>query len=288
MTKTAGSLVTMKIPRLRVAGALAALACAGGVALPAAAQSSSLPTLSVAITSSSATISGALQSGAVNVVSTDAGVKEAAVIIFRQNPGVSTAEIEAFSKSKKESDPNNADKYGSIVLDLEDNPGATSQAQTYLQPGQYIELTAAGEKQAQIEAHFTIAAAVSPVALPKPEATVRTIEFAFRGPTTLKDGELVRFENEGFLVHMDAAFPVKNMKDAQKVVKALKSGKEKGLEKLVAGAPVTFAGPLSPGSYQQETISAKPGIYVQACFMATQDGRSHTLLGMERIFKITK
>ena len=41
-------------------------------------------------------------------------------------------------------------------------------------------------------------------------------------------------------------------------------------------------------AFQQETISAKPGWYVQACFMETQDGRSHTLLGMERIFKITK
>jgi hypothetical protein len=27
---------------------------------------------------------------------------------------------------------------------------------------------------------------------------------------------------------------------------------------------------------------------VQACFMDTQDGRSHTLLGMERIIQIVK
>jgi hypothetical protein len=280
--------VSTRAARRLLAPAAVLLAMAGLGALPGASDAASLPTLTVAITSSSATVSGALQSGAVNVVSTDTGVKEAAVIIFRQNPGVSNAEIEAFSKSKTERDPNNADKYGSIVLDVEDNPGSTSEAQTYLQPGQYIELTAAGEKPAKIEAHFTVAPATSPVALPKPEATVRTIEFGFRGPTTLKDGELVRFENEGFLVHMDAAFPVKNMKDAQKVVKALKTGKEKGLEKLVAGAPITFAGPLSPGAYQQETVTAKPGIYVQACFMDTQDGRSHTLLGMERIFKILK
>ncbi len=39
---------------------------------------------------------------------------------------------------------------------------------------------------------------------------------------------------------------------------------------------------------QEETITAKPGIYVQVCFMQTQDGRDHTRLGMERIIKITK
>jgi hypothetical protein len=288
MTKTAGTLVSIKSPRLRVAGALLALACAGGVALPAAAQSSSLPTVTIAITSSSATIGGTLQSGAVDVVTTDSGLKEASVILFRENAGVSEAEVEAFTKSKAVGDPNGADKYGSIVFDVEANSGQTTEAQTYLQSGKYLEFTGHGEKPVKIEAHFTISEAAAPAALPNPEATVRTIEFGFRGPTTLKDGELVRFENEGYLVHMDVAFPVKNMKDAQKVVKALKTGKEKGLEKLVSGAPFTFAGPLSHGAYQQETIAAKPGIYVQACFMDTQDGRSHTLLGMERIFKIVK
>jgi len=41
-------------------------------------------------------------------------------------------------------------------------------------------------------------------------------------------------------------------------------------------------------AFQQETITAKPGIYVQVCFVDTQDGRSHSQLGMERIIKITK
>jgi hypothetical protein len=51
---------------------------------------------------------------------------------------------------------------------------------------------------------------------------------------------------------------------------------------------VSFTGPLSSGALQQETITAKPGIYVEVCFMETQDGRAHTQLGMERIIKITK
>ena len=143
-------------------------------------------------------------------------------------------------------------------------------------------------KDRQVHASFAVAAASSPVSLPAPQATIRSIEFGFRGPTTLRDGELERFENEGFLVHMNFAFPVKNVKAAKQAVKLLLAGKEKPLHKLVTGAPVGFAGPLSSGSYQQETIHAKPGVYVEVCFMETQDGRDHTRLGMERIIKIAK
>ena len=78
------------------------------------------------------------------------------------------------------------------------------------------------------------------------------------------------------------------MKAAEQLVKDLTAGKEKAAEKLIIGPPAGFAGPVSTGAYQQETITAKPGVYVQVCFMQTQDGRDHTLLGMERIIQIVK
>ena len=89
-----------------------------------------------------------------------------------------------------------------------------------------------------MKAHtFTVTAAPSPVALPAPQATIRSIEFGFRGPSTLHDGELVRFENEGFLVHMDVRFPSRATRPPRQTVKDLLAGNEKGLEKLVAGEP---------------------------------------------------
>jgi hypothetical protein len=167
--------------------------------------------------------------------------------------------------------------------------GQTSEAQTYLQPGQYVAVVPGEEgKGSRAHALFTVTAAASPVALPAPEATIRSIEFGFRGPSTLHDGELVRFENEGFLVHMDVAAPVKNMKAARQAVKDLLAGKEKAFGKLISGPPAGFAGPVSHEAFQQETITAKPGIYVEVCFMGTQDGRSHSQLGMERIIHIVK
>ena len=39
---------------------------------------------------------------------------------------------------------------------------------------------------------------------------------------------------------------------------------------------------------QAKGVQAKPGIYVLACFMDTQDGREHTRLGMLRTIRIAK
>jgi hypothetical protein len=264
------------------------LAVGAGMLAAGSAQASTLPTLTLTLTKTTITVGGSMQSGAVNVVSTVTGEKEANAILFLLKPGVTVAEVEAAMKAGADKDPNKTVKYGTIVFDTEVNPGQSSEAQTDLQPGEYVALAGAGEGSLKEKEAFTVTAAASPATLPTPQATIRSIEFGFRGPTTLHDGELVRFENEGFLVHMDIAFPVKSKKDAELVAKDLLTGKEKGLEKLVAGQPFTLAGPLSHEAFQQETITAKPGWYVQACFMDTQDGRDHTLLGMERVFKIVK
>ncbi len=263
---------------------LASAVCALG------AQAATLPTMSIAITPTSATVTGAPTSaGAVNVAITDKGVKEGIAILFRLNPGKTVAEGEKFTAEKRGGDPNNTVELGTIAFDAEAETGVTNEAQTVLQPGTYGVLIGGSHGEPAFRDSFTVGPATSAaLALPAAQATEKTIEFGFRGPTTLHDGELVRFENEGFLVHMDLAFPVKNMKAAHAAVKDLLSGKEKALEKLIAGPPVGFYGPISHDAFMQETITAKPGIYVQACFMETQTKVDHTRLGMERIIKITK
>jgi hypothetical protein len=264
-----------------------ALLTAAGTLAVAADAASTLPTVSVAITPTTITVTGALESGAVNVVTHDTGVKEGSVILFQLKPGATFEEVEA-AIAKAHGDTNATSKYGSIVFDAEVSAGQTGEAQTYLQPGQYVAVLPGEGNGSKAHELFTVKAAASPVVLPTPEATIRSIEFGFRGPSTLHDGELVRFENEGYLVHMNLAAPVKNMAAAKRMIKLLLAGKEKQIEKLIVGPPAGFAGPLSSGAFQQETITAKPGIYVEVCFMDTQDGRSHTQIGMERIIKIIK
>jgi hypothetical protein len=275
--------------RIPLSGALlAALVAAMSLVASTAAESATLPTASIAVTKTTGTITGSLESGAVNVVTTDTGFKEATVLLVRLGTGVSFAEAEAFAKSGIKGDPNNVDSIGSIVFDVEANPGTPNETQIELKAGSYLLLVGGSRGEPAIRQTFTVAASAAPAAMPAAQAKVRSIEFGFKGPNKLHDGETVAFENEGFLVHMDLAIPVKSMKAAKQVMAHLKSGKEKGLEKLIAGPPVLFAGPVSHGVVQQETITAKPGVYVQVCFMETQDHRVHTRLGMERIITITK
>jgi hypothetical protein len=262
----------------------ALMAISGGVAQAA------LPTVSVSVTTTSITVTGVTGSGAVNVVTTAAkGMKEPAPAFLLLKPGVSVAEAEAFLATNKTADPNTVSKIGSIAFDAEALAGGTSEAQTFLSPGTYLAVNAEGQKSSKWpRVAFTVTASPTPAALPNAEAVERTIDFGFKGPKTLHKGELVRFENEGYVVHMDLAFPTKNKKAAEQLAHALLAGHEKAAEKLIAGPPVGFAGPLSTGGLQQETITAAPGWYVQVCFMETQDGRDHTRLGMERVIKITK
>jgi hypothetical protein len=277
----------VQLNRARATSVLAACALAGlCLTASGSAQAAPLPSLTLTITKGAITVGGSTQSGGVQVIASASGVAEPSAVLFLIEPGVSTAEVESALKGSK--DPNRTSKYGSIVFDAEVPRGKSAEAQTYLQPGQYLALVPAEGKGAAAHTFFTVTPSAAPAALPAPQATIRSIEFGFVGPSTIHDGELVRFENEGFLVHMDVAFPVKSQRAAKLVVQAMRSGHEKGLQKFAAGTPFELQGPVSHEAFQQVTITAKPGWYVQACFMETQDGRSHTLLGMERVFKITK
>jgi hypothetical protein len=273
-----------------IAIAIACAALALGALGASSAQAATLPSVTISISPTSIAVSGSLQSGAVNIASSATGGKEPAVTLFQLRPGVSPGEVFAFLDSNKlAKDPNTAAKYGSLVFDIEAGKGKPTEAQTILQPGQYVALNTEGEKPSKWpRSSFTVAASPAPAALPAAQATEKTIDFGFRGPSVLHVGELVRFENEGNLVHMNIGFAVKGKKGAKAVVKGLATGREKGLQKFAAGPPVGFAGPISSGAFQQEVITAKPGWYVQACFMPTQDGRPHTLIGMERIIRIVK
>ncbi|HEX3511679.1 MAG TPA: hypothetical protein VHT27_11345 [Solirubrobacteraceae bacterium] len=270
-----------------LAAAIAAICAIPAFAAAGTALAAPLPTLTLAASPSGITASGLEVSGAVNVVATASGLKEPSIILFALKPGSNAGELISYLE-QQHNDPNAAGKFGSIVVDEEGAPGKGSEAQTVLTPGNYVALVIEGEGKLKAHTAFTVAAAPSPAALPAAEATEKTIDFRFRGPSALHDGELVRFENEGFLVHMDIAFPVRSKAAGKKLIKDLLTGSERQERKLIAGPPITFAGPLSSGSFQQETITAKPGFYVQACFMQTQDGIDHTRLGMERLIGIAK
>lgn len=258
-----------------------------GMIATAGAASPILPTLTLSLNGRAVLVGGQFQAGAVDVVST-VSVRHTEPVLIRLNAGVP---FSAFAQAgaainAHHGDLNYLDPYGSIVFDVSADKG-TNTTQTTLQPGDYLAVDLSSSSPDPPRAAFVIGQAPHPVALPKPGATITAIDFGFQGPSTLHDGELVRFQNSGFLVHQIQGIGVENAKAAVRLTILLRAAKDKQAPKLGTSFP-EFAGPLSPGAVQQERINERPGTYVLACIMRTQDGREHTQLGMERTIQIVK
>jgi hypothetical protein len=269
-----------------LAAASLSLAIPGGTALaahtaPAAhtGPSAALPVITVKMNGKTITVGGALVSGGVKVVSTVTGEPAGGPEFIRLHKGVTVAQ---FFKAAQ-GDPNNVAPIASIVFSPRANKG-TSSAQVSLLPGHYVAADAGPTPP--VFTTFTITKAASPARLPAPQARMSSIEFGFRGPGTLHNGDLVRFGNDGFLVHMIVAARGASLAGAQKIAKLLKEGKNGQAQHLATGF-TTFFNILTHGAFQQQVVHVRPGFWVLACFMDTQDGREHTRLGMERVIHIT-
>ncbi|MHB8235541.1 MAG: hypothetical protein ACYDHT_12900 [Solirubrobacteraceae bacterium] len=276
-----------------IAGATATIAAVGTSILAiattagASAGARSLPTLTLALDGRTISVGGQLQSGAVRVVS-NVSARHTEPVLIRLNAGVPSS---AFAQAGAAINAHHGDlnylaPYGSIVFDVSADRG-TNTTQTTLQPGNYLAVDLSSRSPNPPHAAFAIGQAPHPVALPKPGATIAAIDFAFQGPSKLHDGELVRFQNSGFLVHQIQGIGVKSAKAAARLTILLRAADDKQAPKLGTSFP-EFAGPLSPGAVQQELIDEQPGTYVLACIMRTQDGREHTQLGMERTIQIVR
>lgn len=263
---------------------VACLVPLAGVAA-AAGPASTLPTLNLALTGTTGiSVSGSEVSGAVNVVSTFTGKGQGQAALVRLNPALPAAQALAQVFQAVQSHHGDLNALTALGDALVFDAGAPGTAQTVLTPGAWVALNITGNGNPAFMP-FTVSQSASPAALPTPGGTVAAIEFGFRGASVLHRGELVRFENDGYLVHMVVGIHVKNRAVAAAETAALLAGKDKLAMRLASGF-ANFAGPLSPGGLQQEVITAKPGVYVLACFMNTQDGREHTQIGMERTITI--
>ena len=286
----------MSISRKVACGLIAAgapLATSGALALALASSSSATtssatpPVLTIKMNGSSIQVGGQQVSGAVDVRSTVSGESHGTAILVRLNKGVTQSQfLKALQMAGK--DPNAVQLFGAIVFDYTTPKGKTTNVDTVLQPAKYVALDVAGKGQPRFT-QFTVTKSSSPAKLPAAAATTKSIEFGFRGSSTLKNKTVVRSINEGWLVHMNDFMGVKSRKDGLKLVAGLRAGKSfKVLHKYLNSSFFELFGPVSHGAVQQQVLKAKPGYYVEACFMNTQDGREHTQLGMERLVKVVK
>lgn len=269
-------------------GTLLGLAPGAASAASTDALATSLPVITLAMDGKSVTVGGTLVSGAVDIRSTVTGEEDGSPALFHLNPGVTVQQV--FAAVGSSNDPNATQPYGSIVFSG-DAPKGTTDLQTTLSPGNYAALDFGQMNNNNNNsgpppfATFTVAQATNPASLPTPAATVTAVDFRFKGASTLKNGEIVSTVNKGYLVHMVDAIRVKDVSQANKLMALLRAGKDNQAQKLATGF-TELAGTVSKGAVVQQTLHAKPGVYVLACFMDTQDGREHTQLGMLRMIKV--
>ena len=277
-----GGFLLKRISALTAGMVVAAVAVASGATATAA---GTLPTLTLTMTGKSITATQSVPAGAVNVVSQVSGEPVASPTLVRLEPGVTFAQ--AFGAAMKaHGDPNALDGLATIVANPEAVKG-TSIVQTVLTPGSYVALDTEGDNPTKWpQTSFTVTANSAPATLARPQATVATQEFRFTGPSKLHNGELVRFENHGYLDHMIIAIPVKSKKNARLLSVYLEAGQDRKAEKLASGQPSQWMGTVGHGAMHQQVLKAKRGYYVLACFMGTQDGREHTRLGMVRTVQV--
>ena len=103
----------------------------------------------------------------------------------------------------------------------------------------------------------------SPAVLPAPPATIKYDRVRLQGPGHDQSRRGRPLRKRRFPRAHGHRLPDEEQEGGLKGRQGdFKPGKEKALVKLVAGEPFGFFGPLSPGGFQQETITAKPGWYV--------------------------
>ena len=278
---------TLKLVTMLAAALVAAVLTTAALG-SAGTKSVALPVIDVSMDGSSVSVSGALESGAVTVHSTATGQKSGSPIFVRLNDGVTANQFIAFINSPAAADPNSVAPYGSIVFDVGGGLG-TQDVQTKLQPGDYIAFDGSKDNPAQWpNTTFSISENPSPATLPPATQWQKSVDFRFRGPGTLHVGQVIRVSNVGWVVHMMVGFGVKNKAAGREAVRLLRAGEDRKLGKLGITGFFSFFNPVSHGAVQQFVLEQKPGWYVEACFMDTQDGHEHTQLGMERLIHIVK
>ena len=254
----------------------------------AAAPAAALPTMTFKMNGKTVSVGGTLKSGAERIVFIVTGNSEpmgAAPTLVKLDPGVTLAQFFKVLPAAA-NDPNNLYGVAQIVMSAQANKG-TSSVQVDLAPGTYIALDIAAPTAPPPLTVFTITRSKHPQALPKPAGVVTTIDFAFRGASKLHDGELVRWANGGFLVHMVQGIAAPNAATAGEIADLFKDGKDNQAGALATGSFAWDNG-LSHGQSFQSVVSQKPGFWVIVCFFDTQDHREHTTLGMVKIIQILK
>jgi hypothetical protein len=117
---------------------------------------------------------------------------------------------------------------------------------------------------------------------PTPDARIRMIDYAFKGPNTLPRNGSIRVQNVGTTLHFAIAFPLRPGVSGRQVRRAFRGTNERALGRVVAGEPIDVQGLISQGSTNDNQVRfPRRGRYGMVCFFS-----EHNRLGMYRIYRV--
>jgi hypothetical protein len=117
---------------------------------------------------------------------------------------------------------------------------------------------------------------------PTPDARIRMVDYAFRGPTTLPRNGSIRVQNDGTTLHLALAFPLRPGVSGGQIRRAFRGGEMRAIRRIVAGEPAAVQGLISQGSANDNQVRfARRGRYAMVCPFA-----EHNRLGMYRVYRV--
>ena len=272
---------------LFVCTAAVAISCATA----AAAQAPPPPNVVATVSPQAVTLQGAeaLPAGPTRFeIRNSARRRPADVNIVALNPGVTVDALRA-ALARGGDNPRPFKR----ILSFEANglapPGGRYVTTINLKPGlTYVVLNAQRRLASSPLAVFTVGQQPSGAVAPAPAATVGLVDYAFRMPATLPRRGVVRFENRGERLHIAVAFRARRGVRPRSLVRVLRRGQERRLERMVSGVAEPL-GLVSGGTVNDVEVNfQRPGNWVFACFI--EDGERgnppHTSLGMVRSFRV--
>ena len=130
---------------------------------------------------------------------------------------------------------------------------------------------------------FTTSAQSNGAIAPRPDATVRMEEISFRGNQTLPRRGTVRVQNFGASPHIAIAFPLRSAVTNAQAGRAIRSGSDRALGRIVGGEPTFLHSVISGGGNfdDQQVNFSRAGRYALVCFFD-----EHNRLGMYRVVNV--
>ena len=130
---------------------------------------------------------------------------------------------------------------------------------------------------------FTTSGQANGATAPQRDATVRMEDLRFRGSQTLPRRGTVRVQNFGAGPHIASAFPLRSGVTSAQAGRALRSGSDAAIGRIVGGAPSALQTILSGGgNFDDQQVSfARAGRYALVCFF-----NEHNRLGMYRVVNV--